>query len=212
MIILWPDNSGEFNKKIEDLYKLNRDTDLYTGWTCFDSFLYGEGFYEWRIKQRNPGISTSELNHELEKKNAEFTKIQDHLSNHKIKWLLELEGLIDFAVKRAFYEYNITDIPTSMISSTLDKVVHILENNQNYEIAISKDKLPFFYSGGEKAGLVLLRREHREATGISGIYLENHGDVQSMVAKFNEIWAKSIKKEEAMKLILSFKGIADCIK
>src|SRR3972149_395856 len=100
MIIPWPEKSGEFNKKIEDLYNLYPDKDLYTSWTFVDSFLYGEGFYEWRIKQLNPGISTDELNRVIEGKNAEFAKIQDHLRNHKIKWLLELDGLIDFVLKR----------------------------------------------------------------------------------------------------------------
>ena len=185
MIIPWPEKSGEFNKKIGDLYNLYPDQDLYTSWTFVDSFLYGEGFYEWRIKQLNPGISTDELNRVIEGKNAEFATIQDHLRNHKIKWLLELDGLIDFVIKRALYEYNLTDIPTSMVSSTLDKVLDALKNNKNYEIAISKDKLPSFYTGRENAGLLLLRKEHREATGICGFYLEDTVDVQSIVANFN---------------------------
>ena len=191
MIIPYPDN-GLFNETHLSLYEKNKGGDLYTTWTSFDSFLYGNGLYEWRKKQERPGISDKELRVIIERKNSEFSLIEYWLKEYKIKFIIESEGLVDFIEKGIIEEYNVSCIPGELRKSTVSRVIDILKSYNNYQIAITENKLPFFYSGGEKAGIILLCREFREKTGICAFFSEDEKDAQLIKQRFEELWENSI--------------------
>ena len=191
MIIPYPDN-GLFNETHLSLYEKNKGGDLYTTWTSFDSFLYGNGLYEWRKKQERPGISDKELRVIIERKNSEFSLIEYWLKEYKIKFIIESEGLVDFIEKGIIEEYNVSCIPGELRKSTVSRVIDILKSYNNYQIAITENKLPFFYDGGGKAGIILLRREFREKTGICAFFSEDDKDAQLIKQRFEELWENSI--------------------
>lgn len=169
MIIPWPDN-GLFDKTHRSLYEKNKCGDLYTTWTGFDSFLYGNGLYEWRKRQERPNIPDHELHLIMERKNTEFALIEGWLKKDKIKFIIESEGLVGFTEKGIIEEYNVSCVPVELRKSTISRAIDILKRCNNYQIAITKNKLPFFYSGGGKAGVILLRKEFREKTGICAFF------------------------------------------
>lgn len=202
MIIFYPDVKGVFNGIINKLYDENKGEDFLTSWEIFDSFIYCEGLLEQRISHQNPLISTSDLKKRLEEKKKEFSKIEEHLKSHRIKWLIEDEGLRDFSIKGIMSEYNVSGIDEDFRKETLNRAIEVMDSYKNYDIKIKKGKLPFFYAGGENSGVILMRKNHREDTGILGFYSNAREDIRELNSKFTELWDKSIDgRDEIMNIL-----------